>query len=82
MVYGEFAVVVTGSDAGAERSGGWALAAHVRGEPIAPDRHEPTVEPKGATFMEAKVTCDDEPGRGEADARRGPQWTSQCVVDV
>jgi tRNA nucleotidyltransferase (CCA-adding enzyme) len=51
--------------------GGWRVAAVARGEPLDLERHEPTVEPKGATFMAARVA--KEPNG---------TWISQCVVDV
>jgi SHS2 domain-containing protein len=65
MVYGAFTAAVTASP------GGFRVAARFTGEPLDLERHEPTVEPKGATFMLARVA-------EEADAR----WVSQCVVDV
>lgn len=40
------------------------------GEPVSPDRHEPAVEPKGATFTALRV-------RREED-----HWIAECVVDV
>src|SRR5574342_1419739 len=47
------------------------LHAIAHGEPVDVARHEPAVEPKGATFTELAV-------------RRAPDglWTAQCVVDV
>jgi SHS2 domain-containing protein len=67
MVYGEFSASVTEPSGG----GDWTLRARIRGEPFDAERHEPTVEPKGATFMLARV----EPGPSGG-------WICQCVVDV
>lgn len=61
MLFGEFVVKIEGTR----------LTATARGEPVDRKRHEPVVEPKGATFTELRV------GRDE-DA----QWVAQCVVDV
>ncbi len=47
------------------------LSALAQGEPVDRRRHEPAVEPKGATFTELRVSHDDE-----------GQWIAQCVVDV
>ena len=66
MVYGGFAAAVT------ETSGGFHVAARVTGETLDLERHEPTVEPKGATFMLARVAPD----------AAGDAWVAQCVVDV
>lgn len=41
------------------------------GEAIDQSRHQPAVEPKGATYTELKVECD-------ADGL----WLAQCVIDV
>ena len=76
MVYGEVASAVT------RVPEGWRVEARAKGEPIDLERHEPTVEPKGATFMAARVALEELPGRAEGDARREPQWIAQCVVDV
>jgi SHS2 domain-containing protein len=65
MVYGGFTAAVTAAP------DGYRVAARVAGEPLDLDRHEPTVEPKGATFMLARVAREGD----------GP-WISQCVVDV
>jgi tRNA nucleotidyltransferase (CCA-adding enzyme) len=50
---------------------GLRLSAQAEGEPVDRQRHEPVVEPKGATFTELRVGRDDE-----------GQWVAQCVVDV
>ena len=47
------------------------LTAAICGEPAVPEKHQPAVEVKGATFTELKV-------RQNADG----SWVSQCVVDV
>ena len=47
------------------------LAARAWGEGVDRQRHQPSVEPKGATYTELKVT-EQNPG----------QWIAQCVVDV
>ncbi len=47
------------------------LSAEAEGEPVDRQRHEPVVEPKGATFTELRVSRNDE-----------GQWVAQCVVDV
>ncbi|MFZ5653877.1 MAG: archease [Pseudomonadota bacterium] len=60
MLFGRFEVAI---DAGRLRGRAW-------GEPVDPGRHQPAVEPKGATFTELRV------------ARRGDGWLAQCVVDV
>lgn len=46
------------------------LEATAWGEPVDRARHQPAVEPKGATFTALEV------------ARRGEEWIAQCVVDV
>jgi SHS2 domain-containing protein len=50
---------------------GLRLTGTASGEPVDRKRHEPVVEPKGATFTELGVSRDGE-GR----------WVVQCVVDV
>lgn len=47
-----------------------ALAATAWGEPVDRERHNPAVEPKGATFTELSVR------------QEGGHWLAQCVVDV
>lgn len=47
------------------------LSATAAGEPVDRRRHQPAVEPKGATYTELKVTR-------LADGR----WLSQCIIDV
>lgn len=46
------------------------LEATAWGEPVDRSRHQPGVEPKGATFTALEV------------ARQGEEWIAQCVVDV
>ena len=50
---------------------GLALRARAEGERVDRRRHEPAVEPKGATFTELRVGRDHD---GE--------WLAQCIVDV
>jgi tRNA nucleotidyltransferase (CCA-adding enzyme) len=50
---------------------GHRLSAQAEGERVDRQRHEPVVEPKGATFTELRVNRDEE-----------GQWVAQCVVDV
>ena len=47
------------------------LQAHLYGEEIDRLRHEPAVEPKGATYTELKV-----------QRRENGDWIGQCVIDV
>jgi len=47
------------------------LTATATGEAIDRDRHQPAVEPKGATFTDLQVVQ-------QADGR----WLAQCIVDV
>lgn len=61
MVFGLFQVTIDGLR----------LTGKASGEPVDRKRHEPVVEPKGATFTELRVGRD---GEG--------QWVVQCVVDV
>ena len=65
LVFGEFAVQIEGGGAGPYR-----LSAQARGEPFDPDRHDWTVQPKGATYTSLRV------------AREDGRWVAQCVVDV
>jgi SHS2 domain-containing protein len=65
LVFGEFSVEIEGGGARPYR-----LSARARGEPFDPDRHEWTVQPKGATYTSLRV------------AREGERWVAQCVVDV
>ncbi|MDZ7737096.1 MAG: archease [Gammaproteobacteria bacterium] len=46
------------------------LEAEAWGETVDPVRHQPVVEPKGATYTELRVTGDDH------------HWIAQCIVDV
>ena len=60
MIFCEFDLTIAGNR----------LIATMRGEPISPTRHEPTVEIKGATYTSLKV-------------RETPEgWLAECVVDV
>ena len=61
MLFGRFQVKIDGLR----------LSAEAEGEPVDRQRHEPVVEPKGATFTELRV------GRNDKG-----QWVAQCVVDV
>lgn len=61
MLFREFHVLIEGQE----------LRAEVRGESVDRKRHQPVVEPKGATFTELLVTREDD-----------GQWVAQCVVDV
>lgn len=61
MLFGRFRVTIDGLR----------LSAEAAGEHVDRLRHEPVVEPKGATFTELRVSHD---GEG--------QWVAQCVVDV
>ena len=60
MLFSEFRVRIEGTE----------LTATATGEPVDRQRHEPAVEPKGATFTELRVERDAE------------GWLAQCVVDV
>jgi tRNA nucleotidyltransferase (CCA-adding enzyme) len=61
MLFGGFQVEIDGGR----------LRGTARGEAVAPLRHEPAVEVKGASYLGLKVGRDD----------RGA-WVAQCVVDV
>ena len=61
MLFSRFAVIIDGTK----------LKAQAWGEPVDRVRHQPVVEPKGATYTELRV-AEQEPG----------QWVAQCVVDV
>lgn len=61
MLFGGFAVSIDGL----------ALSAKVKGERVDRNRHDPVVEPKGATFTELRVERETDGG-----------WVAQCVVDV
>jgi SHS2 domain-containing protein len=61
MLFGSFSVTIEGS----------ALRAMAEGEPVDRSRHDPIVEPKGATFSELRIQRDD-----------AGDWIAQCVVDV
>jgi SHS2 domain-containing protein len=60
MLFSRFDVTVEGGT----------LEAVAWGEPVAPERHEPAVEVKGATYTTLHVRRD------------GEQWIAECVVDV
>lgn len=61
LLFGEFEVAIEGLK----------LVGQARGEAVDRRRHDPAVEPKGATFTELRVA-------------REPtgQWVAQCIVDV
>ena len=61
MLFGNFKVAINGDR----------LTAALGGEAIDRERHEPAVEPKGATFTELKVNRQDD-----------GTWLAQCVIDV
>jgi SHS2 domain-containing protein len=61
MVFGAFAVSIFDHE----------LSASARGETLDPQRHEPAVEPKGATYTMLRVA-----------QREDGTWDAQCVVDV
>jgi SHS2 domain-containing protein len=65
FVFGRFEVAIETDSSGSHR-----LTGVARGEPLDPERHESTVEPKGATFTQLRV------------AQEEGQWVAQCVVDV
>ena len=60
MVFGRFDVAIEG---GTVRAVAW-------GETLLPERHQPAVEIKGATFTGLNVR------------REGDDWIAECVVDV
>ena len=60
MLFARFEVAVEGNK----------LSATAWGDAVDRARHEPAVEPKGATYTMARVGCDEE------------GWLAQCVVDV
>jgi SHS2 domain-containing protein len=60
MLFGRFEVHVDGAQ----------LCARAGGEPVDVARHQPAVEPKGATFTELSVRRSD------------GAWVAQCVIDV
>jgi SHS2 domain-containing protein len=61
MVFGSFMV----------RIDGHRLTATALGEILDPDRHDPGVEPEGATYTMLRV-----------NQREDGTWEVQCVVDV
>ncbi len=66
MLFGRYEVRIAENEAGGNELTGRAF-----GEAVDRERHEPAVEPKGATYTELRV--EREPGGG---------WRAQCVVDV
>jgi SHS2 domain-containing protein len=62
LVFASFHVRINGSE----------LRGEAWGEPIDIARHQPAVEPKGATYTALKVK----------QAADGDYWIAQCVVDV
>ena len=50
--------------------GGGTVRAVAWGETLLPERHQPAVEIKGATFTGLKVR------------KEGDEWVAECVVDV
>lgn len=65
LVLGHFEVSIREGEAGRLR-----LRATARGEAYDPERHESTVEPKGATYTGLRVE------------ERGGRWVAECVIDV
>ena len=61
MLFASFEVTITG----------YYLQATICGETVDPDKHQPVVEVKGATFTELKVYKNPD-----------QSWVAQCVVDV
>ncbi len=61
LLFGHFDVVI---DRGR-------LTATLTGEPVVPERHQPAVEVKGATYTELRVA-----------QRTDGLWYAQCIVDV
>jgi tRNA nucleotidyltransferase (CCA-adding enzyme) len=49
---------------------GGALHAVAHGEAVSPERHEPAVEVKGATYTALSVR------------HEGEDWIAECVIDV
>src|SRR5512139_481705 len=60
MLFSRFSVRIAGAH----------LTAQAWGEPLDPQRHEPAVEIKGATYTDLQVR------------RAADRWTAQCIVDV
>jgi SHS2 domain-containing protein len=61
MLFGRFEVRIEGHR----------LSARLHGERVDPQKHQPAVEIKGATFTELEVSQND-----------AGDWMAQCVVDV
>jgi SHS2 domain-containing protein len=59
MLFCEFDIVITDHS----------LSGMIRGEKVDPDKHDPTVEIKGATLTELKV-------------KKNGEWIAQCILDV
>ena len=47
------------------------LRARVWGQQVDVEKHQPSVEIKGATYSDLKVGCD-----------KDGKWVAQCIVDV
>jgi tRNA nucleotidyltransferase (CCA-adding enzyme) len=60
MLFGKFDVTISGG----------ALHAVAHGEAVSPERHEPAVEVKGATYTALSVR------------HEGEDWIAECVIDV
>jgi tRNA nucleotidyltransferase (CCA-adding enzyme) len=67
MLFGRFEVHLSPPDLG----GALSLYARAWGETVDPERHQPAVEVKGATYSELEVKQDQQ-----------GNWVVQCVVDV
>lgn len=61
MLFSQIDVKITGPE----------LNAQLKGEPINPDRHDPAVEIKGASFNELRV-----------EHKNNNLWVARCIVDV
>ena len=65
MLFSEYKLTIE------SRENGLHLQANLKGENIDRARHQPAVEPKGATFAELKVEKLSE-----------DHWQAQCIIDV
>lgn len=61
MLFSNFCVTISGPS----------LSGSMFGEKLDPERHQPGVEPKGATVTALHVECE-----------QSNRWVAQCVVDV
>jgi tRNA nucleotidyltransferase (CCA-adding enzyme) len=61
LLFGHYEVTIDGGQ----------LTATLIGEPVAAERHQPTVEIKGATYTELRVAQQPD-----------GSWCAQCIVDV